>query len=47
VAFMTLYSVYRNPALLRQRACRNGHPLAIADKFCPLCGENVGARPGS
>ncbi len=47
VAFMTLYSVNRNPALLRQRACRNGHPLASSDKFCPLCGENAETLPES
>jgi hypothetical protein len=47
VAFMTLYSVYRNPVLLRQRVCRNGHPVTRSDKFCPVCGENAGAQPDS
>ena len=45
VAFMTLYSVNRNPALLSKRVCRNGHTIARSDTFCAVCGERLGAQP--
>jgi hypothetical protein len=44
VAFMTLYSVNRNPALLRQRVCRNGHTVSSSDQFCAACGESLGVQ---
>jgi hypothetical protein len=44
VAFMTLYSVSRKPALLGQRVCGNGHTVASTDNFCPVCGESLGGR---
>jgi len=44
VAFMTLYSVGRKPALLGQRVCRNGHTVASTDNFCPVCGESLAGQ---
>jgi hypothetical protein len=44
VAFMTLYSVSRRPALLGQRVCGNGHMVALTDNFCPVCGESLGGQ---
>jgi len=42
VAFMTLYSVIKRPALLGRSVCSNGHAVSITDRFCPACGAECG-----
>ncbi len=37
---VSFYSYSRMRAQLRRR-CSNGHPLPLAARFCPECGENV------
>jgi hypothetical protein len=41
VAFAILFSAYRNPRLLQQLRCTNGHEISASDTFCPKCGSKI------
>jgi hypothetical protein len=40
-AFAILFSAYRNPGVLMQQKCTNGHAVSASDTFCPTCGSKI------